>query len=261
MQETTIVLLVSRPEFLTRVLSAIELLECSPTQTNILCIVDGPPSLFIRTRNLVQDMKFKNRLTVASPHKTSAPRLDIQARRRRIADAHNLARTLIGHEHGYVFSVEDDTLVPRLALKKLLDVAGQHRAFGMAEGVEVGRWGVKYIGGWRVNDIYDVKEIRSVDVMPMTTGVEEIDAGGLYCALIRADLYKLHEFSSRNGLGPDVNMGLELRQLGFQNFIHWGIHCTHFNMQGGLETQVIPDESAQVVTLSKIDDNKWRTTY
>lgn len=261
MQETTIVLLVSRPDFLTKVLTAIELLECDPKMTNILCIVDGPPALFVRTRNLIQDMKFKNRLTVASPHKTQAPRLDIQTRRQRIADAHNLARTLIGHEHGYVFSVEDDTVIPRLALKKLHDVALSHRAFGMAEGVEVGRWGVKYIGGWRVNDIYDVTEVRSVDVMPMSTGVEEIDAGGLYCALIRADLYKLHEFSSKNGLGPDVNMGLELRQLGFQNFIHWGIHCKHLNISQGRETEVMPDTDAQVVTLTKLNDVKWRTTY
>jgi hypothetical protein len=260
MQETTILLLVSREDFLQRVLTSLELLECNRHKTNILCIVDGPPELYVKTRNLVADMKYKERLTVMT-NQGKAPRLDIPTRRERIANAHNQARELIAHEHGYVFSVEDDTIVPRLALQRLLAVAADNRAFGMAEGVELGRWGVPYVGGWTVNDIYDVKTITSVDLKPIDAGYEEIDAGGLYCALIRADLYKQHEFHSENGLGPDVNFGIELRQLGFQNYIHWGVHCKHYNKVMGKETIVVPTDGAKTVTLTKESDVKWHTSY
>ena len=260
MQETTILLLVSRDDYLQRVLTSLELLECNRHFTNILCIVDGPPELYVKTRNLVSDMKYKDRLTVMT-NQGKAPRLDIPGRRQRIANAHNQARELIAHEHGYVFSVEDDTIVPKLALKRLLDVAGSHRAFGMAEGVELGRWGVPYVGAWKADDIYDVKQLKSVEYKERTEGVEEIDAGGLYCALIRADLYKQHEFHSENGLGPDVNLGIELRQLGFQNYIHWGIHCKHYNTVMGKETIVEPSDGSQEVTLTKESDVKWHTSY
>ncbi len=261
MQETTILLLVSRDDFLQRVLTSIELLECDHTRTNILCIVDGPPELYVKARNIVSDMKYNTRLTVTTNQHSAPPRMDIPTRRQRIADAHNQARGLIAHEHGYIFSVEDDTIVPRLALKRLLAVAGENRAFGMAEGVELGRWGVPYVGAWRVNDIYDVNEIKSIEYKDRNAGYEEIDAGGLYCALIRADLYKLHEFHAKNGLGPDVNFGIELRQLGFQNFIHWGVHCKHYNKVMGKETIVEPSDGSQEVTLTKINDVKWHTSY
>lgn len=260
MQETTILVLVSRDEYLQRVLTSIELLECNINTTNILCIVDGTPELYVKTRNLVSDMKFKNRLTVQSTSKR-APRLDIPARRERIAAAHNQARELIAHEKGFVFSVEDDTIVPRLALQRLLAVANENRAFGMAEGVELGRWGVPYVGAWKADDVYDLKQLVSVDLKERNAGYEEIDAGGLYCALIRADLYKQHEFTSANGLGPDVNFGIELRQLGFQNFIHWAVHCKHYNTVMGKETIVEPSDGAQTVTLTKQTDVKWHTSY
>lgn len=259
--DTTIILLVSRPDFLERVLTSIELLECDAQFTNILCIVDGPPALFVRVRNLVADMKFKNRLTVSTNPKGTPPLIDIQARRQRIVNAHNLARSLVAHDHGFVFSIEDDTLVGRLALKRLTSVANTNRAFGMVEGVEVGRWGVPYIGAWKLDDIYDPRKIESVEYQDRDAEPSRIDAGGLYCALIRADLYKQHEFTCKNGLGPDVNLGIELRQLGFDNFINWAVHCIHLNTTKKGVQEFLPSEDAQIVTLSKMKSGKWHTSY
>lgn len=258
---TTIVLLVSRDEFLTKVITCLELLECDKEQTNILCIVDGDNALYIKTRNLVQGMKFNQRLTVRSDFPGSKLNTDIPTRRRRIAFAHNQARDLIQHTDGYVFSVEDDTLFGPTALEKLLRVANTNRAFAFAEGVELGRWGVPYVGAWLADDIYDTKELTSVEnIYPVSEDQvpTRIDAGGLYCALIRADLYKQHEFNSDNNLGPDINFGLELRQLGYDNFIVWTVPCKHLFKRGRKELEITPREKSRVVKITKQSNGKFQ---
>lgn len=260
----TIILTVSRETYLEKVITAIELLECKHEAVNLLCIVDGNDALYIKTRNLVNGTKFNERLTVRLDFPGESSRFDIQERRKRISAAHNQAKGLIKFSDGYVFSIEDDTIVPRLALQELLHIAMSNRAFGFAEGIELGRWGVPYIGAWQVDDIYEPKVITSVKNMylvPNSEPVTKIDAGGLYCALIRADLYKQHTFSCENGLGPDINFGIENRQLGYENFISWQVPCTHLYNQMGIELKVTPRDDTKIVTLTKHDNTKWIVTY
>lgn len=254
----TIVLLVSRHDYLEQVLTGLELMRCDASKTNILCIVDGDDDLFLKTRNLVNGMKFNDRLIVRSEVGELPTRLDIEKRRKHIAALHNQAGQLISPQTEWVFSVEDDTTFGRDALEKLLPATKQYPAIGFIEGVELGRWGVPYVGGWRVNDIYNTTEIKSVE---KGEGIEKIDAGGLYCALIRADLYRNHEFTSDNGLGPDVNFGLELRRNGHDNFIHWGVPCKHYNHVMGKELVITPEQGTKVVTMTKKSDTKWIITY
>jgi hypothetical protein len=260
----TILLTVSRDDFLERVISRIELLECRHEDTNFLCIVDGDDALYIRARNLVAGTKFRERLTVRLDSPGDKSTFDIRARRQRIAAAHNQARSLIRHTDGYVFSVEDDTTFGDKALKRLVYVADRTRAFGFAEGVELGRWGVPYIGAWTADDVYDPKEIKSIEnvlEVEMNTPVKRIDAGGLYCTLMKAELYKAHEFTSDNGLGPDINFGISIRQMGYENFLVWQVPCTHHFKKMGVEHKITPMNETKVVTLTKESDTKWRESY
>lgn len=283
----TIVLMVSRNEYLAEVLTSLELMECEPEEVNILCIVDGDDDLFLTTRNRINGMKFNERLVVRSEVGELPTRLDVQKRRKHIAALHNQAGKLIGENVEWVLSVEDDTTFGRKALTKLFAVTRDYPALGFVEGVELGRWGVPYVGGWRVDDIYDTNKIVSVTRPDMTldklkikrlpnesweadmateerltfNGVEPIDAGGLYCALIRADLYKNHHFNSDNGLGPDVNFGIELRQTGHENFIHWGVPCKHYNYTMGKQQIITPDQETKQVTITKKSDKNWIITY
>ena len=285
----TIVLLVSRNDYLEKVLTGLELMRCDADKTNILCIVDGDDSLFLSTRNHVNGMKFNQRLVVRAEVGELPSRLDIQSRRKHIAALHNQAGKLISPETEWVFSVEDDTTFGRDALEKLLPATRDYPAIGFIEGVELGRWGVPYVGGWRADDIYNTTKLKSVkrpteinnaeltgivvdksgnpqvmyrnaDKSPYK-GIEKIDAGGLYCALIRADLYKNHEFHSENGLGPDVNFGLELRRTGHDNFIHWGVPCKHYNHVMGKEVIITPDDETKEVTITKKSETNWLVTY
>ena len=260
----TIVLLVSRIDFLERVISKIELLECKNQDTNILAVVDGDDALYVKTRNLIQGTKFNQRLTVRSDYPGNGSRYNIKERRQRIAFAHNQARQLIQHDEGYVFSVEDDTLIGVKSLQKLMNIAINNRAFGMAEGVELGRWGVPYVGAWKADDIYETKQLTSLEnkyTSPEDELVENIDAGGLFCSLIRADLYRQHEFTADNGLGPDVNLGLELRRLGYYNFIAWHVPCTHLNMKMGKEEKIKPSQETKIVKITLDNRKKWHVTY
>lgn len=257
----TIFLTVSRIDYLQKVVTSIELLDCSARDTNLLCVVDGEDMLYVKARNLVAATKFNQRLTVKSNFPGLPQTFNISHRRARIAAAHNQARDLIQHSDGYILSVEDDTTFAPDALHKLMQVADSNRAFAMAEGVELGRWGVPYVGGWIVDDIYEPKILRSIDnINPLQTDqkVSNIDAGGLYCALMRADLYKQHTFKSSNGLGPDINFGLEARQLGFENFIVWTVPCAHHYNEMGIHKVVTPNDTSKTVSLTKQSESKWR---
>lgn len=258
----TIILAVSREAYLEKVITSLELLECNPRETNILCIVDGTPELYVKVRNLIMTTKFQNRLTVQFEGVGKPSRYDKKERRKRIAAIHNQARQLLVQNTDFVFSVEDDTTFGPRALKRLLKIAQENRAFGMAEGVEVGRWGTPYIGAWVADDIYKPTLLTSVEnrVGENFEGKDKydpIDAGGLYCALIRTDLYKQHEFTCDNGLGPDVNLGLEMRQLGFQNFIAWNVLCTHHTEVMGKYLQLTPTDPTKIVRLKKFNSQKW----
>jgi hypothetical protein len=259
----TIILTVSRDNYLEKVITSIELLECDNASTNILCVVDGSPELYVKTRNLINGTKFNQRLTVEYKGGKPVKNLDIKARRARIADIHNFAKTHIQHNDGYILSIEDDTTFNKKALSKLLKVANTNRAFGMAEGVELGRWGVPYVGGWIADDIYEPKLLTSVENLHGTIDgrVTKIDAGGLYFALMRTDLYKQHEFTSKNGLGPDINFGLENRQLGFDNFIVWNVPCSHHYNNKGTEAVITPKENSKEVKLKRQNAKKWSVHY
>lgn len=257
-----IVLLVSRSEFLTKVMTCLELLECNAKETNLLCIVDGNDELYVKVRNMVSGSKFNSRLTYKLDYPGTPLRFDISERRRRISAAHNQAKDILQNSTGYVFSVEDDTTFGPATLKRLLKFMQTRPACSFVEGVEIGRWGTPYIGAWVADDVYDPKKILSVEnkFNDKETTETPIDAGGLYCALIRADLYKQHTFHSENGLGPDINFGIENRQLGFESYILWSCPCTHLYTDIGQERYINPSVETKIVTLTKENEKKWRIT-
>ena len=116
---TTIVLPVSRPDWLPIVFAALELLDCDREQTSLLTYVDGDASLFLTARNLTEQSKFASRLCIQRKP-DSRPRYDLRARRIRISTLHN---ELKQHVPGcdYVFSIEDDGTFRPDALRRLLN--------------------------------------------------------------------------------------------------------------------------------------------
>lgn len=173
-------------------------------------------------------------------------------RRMRIAKINNYAKQFI-QDCKYIFGIEDDTLFPTDALRKLKKHYETKPFAGFIEGVEVGRWGVPSIGAWIADDIYDPSRIESV--MP-GKGIQEIDAGGLYCYLTKRESYEQHDFTDfkQYGLGPDVGFGLDLRQQGLKNYIDWTIDCAHGTKHGEITAK---NTVIEQVVYNKINE-RWR---
>lgn len=250
----TTILPVSRIQYLDRVLDT--LLAQTHKPQNLIVIFDGKETDFLKVRNKVVELDFENVLCVPSTNKVQA--FSIHERRWHIVRIHNQARELIG-DADWVFSIEDDGLLPPDALERLIKIVQEKPDVGMVTGVELGRWGVPYVGAWRADNVFEPKKLVSLESRTSETPfVEELDGCGLYCALIRADKYKEHTFDTRNGIGPDVNLGLYLRQKELKNYIDWGIHLTHLTNNAGVEKEIHATDESRVVSLTLSYGSTWK---
>jgi hypothetical protein len=221
---------VSREQFLLKVFASLELLECDRERTGLLVYVDGDAELYLTAHNLAEQSKFAERHCVQGNIPGERKEFSINTRRRRISAVHNATRKLI-NPCEYVFLIEDDGVLPPDALSRLLADYLAHPYAGFIEGVELGRWGIPHVGAWRADDVYDMKRLESA--MP-GSGVEEIDAGGLYACLTRFRQYVEHEFQPYEGcaFGPDIEWGIALRRQGYRNYLDWSLGVEHCRPDG-----------------------------
>lgn len=253
----TIVLPISRKNYLMSVFSCLNTL-IRPANTELLIITDGDEELEDAVQQLLDMLSF-SRIQIANFG--DGPGSEIKERRWRIAEIHNFAKQFLSEDTDKVFLVEDDTTFSQESLAQLTGVYEANNA-SFVQGVEVGRWKTPYIGGWIADDVNEPRKIVSVKP-PEDDEVTEIDAGGLYCALVDAELYRDHQFKpyevdqEMKGLGCDVNFGLWLKQTGHNVFMHWGVQCGHYK-----DGQKLLLESIRpvVVVFEKNENNRWLAT-
>lgn len=249
---TTIVLPISRKEYLMSVFNCLNHL-LRPAETELLIITDGDEELEDAVQSLL-DMIHFNRIQVINFG--DGPGAEIKERRWRIAEIHNFAKQHIPEGTDRVFLIEDDTVFSQEALGQLTEVMNKTGA-AFVQGVEVGRWKTPYIGGWIADDLTDPKRI--VSVKP-GEGVQDIDAGGLYCALVDANEYLDHQFKpyevdqEMKGLGCDVNFGISLKRQGKAVLMNWDVQCGHY--KDGIQLRL---ESIRpvVIVFEKNENNRW----
>jgi hypothetical protein len=226
---TTIILPISREQHLLKVFASLELLECDRERTSLLAFVDGEADLFLTARNLVEQSKFADRLCVQGNIPGERREFSINTRRRRIAAVQNACRDLV-QPCDYVLLTEDDTVMPHDTLSKLIADHLSHPHAGLVTGVQYGRWGINHLGLWSVDDPYEPTKIESL--MPGSE-VMEVDGAGLYACLMRYDLYVKHEFKPfGDALGPDFEVGISLRRLGYKNYADFDVWVDHFKPDG-----------------------------
>jgi glycosyltransferase involved in cell wall biosynthesis len=249
------ILPVSRIKYLDRVLRSLER-QSFEGHISLLVVVDGDKDLYVQVRNKVALGRLSDSLVVQAENYQGAADT-IPQRRWHISAIHNQIKTLIHDDVDWIFSIEDDGILPENALSWLTMDSENYPNIGMITGVELGRWGTPYVGAWVVDDIWDTKQVQSVKSKVGETLVEPIDACGLYCALIRADLYKQHIFNSDNGLGPDINLALDIRRCGFQNYIDWFVPVTHLTEKDGVEKEISAYSDSYQITLTPLDNYTW----
>lgn len=259
MYRTTIILPVSRETYLDAIFARLEMLKCDKEKTNLLVVVDGDAKLFVKARNLTEMSKFAQRLCIEFKSKHKKRHYDVYGRRRRISDIHNLIKEHI-QDCDYIFSLEDDTIFQLNALELLLKDYTIYPHAGFIQGVQIGRWGVPYIGSWKVDDIYEPKKIESMlPIIHSDKIIEECDAGGFYCFITKKENYIKHDFKpfDGNGLGPDVDFGISLRQIGLLNYIDWRVMTTHKTKNKDISMH--NTEPVKVSFIKK--ENRWRQIH
>lgn len=245
----TTILPVSRLGYLNRVLESLK--NQTYKTSSLIVIFDGSDEDYELVKNRVSATGYP--FILCGKSNNLRPAFAITERREHIANIHNqireiLSRDSIPYTDDWIFSIEDDGVLPPDALERLVD-ASNRPDVGMVTGVELGRWGVPYVGAWQMDSTVNPTRAISMENKTGQTLLEEIDACGLYCALIRPELYMGHEFDAHNGLGPDVNLGLYIRNKGFKNYINWQVPVTHLNNDHGVEIEIPATADSRVVEL------------
>lgn len=249
----TIVLPISRTEYLDQVFYSLDKL-LRPDDTELLIITDGDKALQKAVDKHLDSINYAHIRVI---NFGDAPAEDINSRRYRISAIHNKLRHYIPTNCKLVFSIEDDTTFGGLALQRLINAYNETPNCAYAEGIQLGRRNSPYVGAWLADDVYEPKLISSL--YPRKFGLQEIDAGGLYCALIDADLYKMHQFQpfdkdGTNGLSCDVNFGFYLRQMGYKCVVDHGLEVDHLGESGTIN----PSNTKAELLEFYLENNEWK---
>lgn len=128
---------------------------------------------------------------------------------------------------GPLLLLEDDTLIPPDTYAKLSAVDAD-----WVSGFEVGRWSDKCPGIWRIVG-------RRIYARP-SSGVEAVDATGLYCALTTARVYRSAPWHTwDNAMGHDVYCTNELTKQGYSLAADWSVECVHMTPKKDLTCDMV----------------------
>lgn len=232
-----------------------------PALTNLAIIVDcGDDYILNAIRHFAKTRGYRS--FVYKMNENWHPNdVRIAARRPRIAELKNQSKDLVMRCDGhYVIGLEDDTYFPDLDIMRLLTPLFEDVSVGFVEGVQCGRWEVKIIGAWNVDDVQNPYHAETL--LP-SQDYQEIDAGGLYGYATRRELFLNHEYytASSQPYGPDVNFGLWVRQRGYRCLIDWSTVFGHRDWSAilyptGDITQVTYDKSHNTGAWTRTDIEK-----
>lgn len=228
--------------------------EHDPALTHLAIIVDtDEPMIMNRVKHYAEEHGYRSFSGVIN--RDNAPNeVRIPIRRQAIAAMKNASKNLIAPLDGdIIIGLEDDTVFSGLDLKRLYEPILRDDTVGFVEGVQCGRWGVKVIGAWSVDN--PEFPTRAETLLP-AEGYQEISAGGFYGYATTKKMYLNHDYHSATSQpwGPDVNYGLWLRQQGFKCLIDWQSVFGH----NDYDNILYPDERVSKVVYTKdITTGKW----
>lgn len=259
----TILLPMSRPNNIDRMIKQVSDMIVESFDTNILVVADNVNI----TEDMIQKSIKKNKCEkklykFVSTGLNAAPEGNIPRRRQRIADVFNLARNNMPEDTDFIFVMEDDTVVNNKAFAHLyytfqtIASVGKGTKVGFVSGLQVGRWGFRMLGAWRTNE-FTKKENEKfiVETIPFnrTSIIDKIDAAGLYCFVTTREAFVNTEFKV-NSFGCDVNFGFDLRRKGYKNFVDWSVEAGHL-----INIRVLyPNENTVVVKYESENGVEWK---
>lgn len=199
-------------------------------KVDVLFVLDNSQ---VKKSRVEQQVAFDNKDIVSHRvvlHRDGQPvEGNIFERRRRIAKVMNFAKKHIRKDCELTLVIEDDTVFKKEDFKKLYYdyrvLQKQGVDVGLVSGVQAGRWALKIVGAWIVDDVNNPTTLKSIKFTRKEI-LKRVDATGMYFFLIDSKSLKMHEFSG-NDLAPDVGLGLDLRRRGKENVVDWTVSLGH----------------------------------
>lgn len=134
-----------------------------------------------------------------------------------------------------VLGTEDDCNFTPIQVSNLLS-AYNHlkrdlfiKKLGFVTGIQAGRWGVHYLGLWKLNHPTKQEVMRTGEYRP--GAVELISAAGFYFFVCSPLLVKHAKFKT-NSFGVDINFGMDLTKEGYRNYAVHDIVIPHATLYG-----------------------------
>lgn len=243
------IILFSRIHLLENIENTIQQLKTSKYNFNIHLIVANS-NIYINKDNF-DDINIK-KLNVSVPNE-----LQLNERRKRIAENFEDAKTIIKKENKYTLVIEDDSLVKNSDIDILVDTIIQkdkmqhENPTGLVSGIQVGRHGINILGLWHCDNVLNPTEMYT-PYFYKDLNIQNIDASGLYFMITKTELF-LNTQMKVNAFGPDVNFGMQLRSKGFMNYANYNVIIPHITPKGIL----LPDKNVEQIFF-KLVDNQWK---
>ena len=226
--------------------SQIESLNTTNIDLTVLIYIDNPS---IERKSV--DQKFKDIKTII--YKTREwhfSEINIGRRRERITKVFEKAKKWITKDYDYVFVLEDDTNLDTEILQELIRGYETNSDVGIMSAVQAGRWADKIVGAWITDNPDRPTTLQTVEYTNELV-IEEVDATGFYCFIIKPEDYLSLDFRF-NFFGPDVCAGIDLRRQGKKNFIDWRLKVDHVGRNG----LVLVDKDC-IVNKYRLIGNTW----
>lgn len=232
-------------------------------RTHLVFILDGDyPNMLRLMKEYVKTRNYRS-FTYRMNEDWHVNESRVAVRRSRIADIKEQSKELIAAtDCEVVIGLEDDTVFGHIGdFEGLYLPIMQSDQVGFIEGVQIGRWGVRMVGAWELDDLTYPK--RAATMLPpkdWNPFIQEITAGGFYGYATRKELYLNHDYytGSNQPWGPDVNYGIWVRQQGYTCLIDWRLEFGHND--AGRIAYPYTYKLAKVIYNRSIATGKWNRT-
>lgn len=181
----------------------------------LVLVLDG-----VNKNDVLERLTHKEPSIVVDMQSEHVNKVNVITRRHRIASLLQIAASTIG-KTTYTLLFEDDTVVDPSAYKTLKKVLVDDKRVAFATGVQMGRWGIPYLGVWK----REANILRSVPYMKK--GTFPVSASGMYFLLIRTELFRKATFQADNSFGPDVHFTLDITKDGMDGAVVYDVVCGH----------------------------------
>lgn len=156
------------------------------------------------------------------------------------------------------FQLEDDTIAPPDAFRKLYKILLRNKKIGMVTGIETGRahipWQPVRLGVHKIKQKGELMLYRH-SFHPSTKGIKEIDAAGVYCFVARTQAWKLG-FIKYKGYIVDIPffamdnaVTYKIKQHGFKLYADFSVWCAHLYASSARIIAFGKDQAIEMIDL------------